>query len=820
MAFTSQLGIPESHAGNEILGGGVAAPAGAGATSQPGGDLRGDRERVAPRQGRGRTDDQILQEIRTRYDYAQSAWSPIVDEGDTDMRYVSGDPWDPIERKEREDANRPCLALDEIGQYTNQVINNVLANPRAMKFAPTGNGANDQGAQFYASKARETEYRSHAQLAYTTAHQNAVERSFGWVRVTTRESSDRSFNQDLWIEDIPNPNMVLPDPDFKRPDGSDLRYLFYVEPTPIREFKITWPHAAIQDFTLELRTLAPSWVNGDRQTVKVAEYWTKELVRMRRLLLIKRADRRGPLEIFEDELAPGALATLSELILREREVPEHEVTQYMTNGVEILKTTAWKGKYIPFASCLGKVIYVDTGSGPKRQILSMVRLARDPVMAHAYGWTTEAEIVGGIPKFPYFVYEGQLTPKELDLLARSTREPVAVITLKPVVDGATQQVLPPPVRQSWDPALAGIEQFKESARRAIQSAIMGSPLPTEAQRHNEKSGIALKQIEKSGQIGSFHFNAHYDDLIRHVGVIFEDLLDKILDTARDTGIRDADGTAKIVRVNDPKPDAKHYPDNVAHDQALQAWKGRLPSGCEDSVDTKGDYLVTVSSGPAVDSEREAVNEFVQSLMQIPVVAAQCADLIVRLQAATMGFGQLSPLLDELADRITPPQFRKPKDGEGPDPQQLRQQLAQGQQEVGQLKEMLQKLSQEILTKKAETESRERIAAADIQSKEKLAALDRETKLGVAELGAKVDRLTLFMEERGRVGAQLADAHQADLDRAHAVGLAGMGQAHALEQGDQGHAQALEQSDQGHAQALEQGQQAADLAPPADAGADA
>lgn len=769
-----------------------------------------------------RDHEALLKEIRERYDQAEAEWSDIRDEGDTDMRYVSGSPWEEKDRKARDDAGRPCLSMDEAGQYLNQVINTTRANPRAMKFAPTGNGANDKGAEFYANKAREVEYRSHAQLAYTTAFQNCVERSYGWVRLTTKEENDTSFNQDIWIEDIPNPNMVLPDPLSKRPDSSDLRYLFFRETMPVSEFRRRWPDADITSFDPDTRALAPSWFNGDKDEIVVAEYWTKEVKRTRRLLLLTTAAGQPPVEVFEDALAEKPA---KDRILRERKVEEFRVTQYITNGVEILETNPWKGKYIPFASCFGKVIYLNE----KRTILSMMRLARDPIMAHAYMETCEAEIVGGVPRNSWIGYTGQF--KDPETWQRAAHEPVAFLEAEPFTEATgSQQVLPLPQRQSWDPPIQNIEIAIEGKRRSIQAAIMGSPLPTSAQRHNEKSGVALQQIEKSGQIGSFHFSDHYDDMIRHVGVMFEDLVDKILDAARNTGVREADGTAKTVRINDPKPTAAQFRDPQQLQQALQAWQTRLPQGSDDSVDTKGDYLVTVSSGPAADSQRDAVTDFVGTLASVPEVMARGADLIIRIQGQTMNLG---PLIDELADRMTPPEFKKPKDGQGPDPQQLQSELAKAGQQVQQLNGMVQKLTQEITTKQVEAQSKKEIsqyemqckkeiAAAEIQSKERIAALEAqrraETAIAVAEIGSKAKDAALFYEERARIEIQSAEADSQMHDQAHDVALAAQEHAHALEASQQAHEQNLEAADQGVAGQMAVQQQSADLAPPPAAGA--
>jgi hypothetical protein len=82
-------------------------------------------------------DDELLKDIRERFTYLQEQWRDIREEATTDMRYVSGDPWDEREKKARKDNNRPCLALDELGQYVNQLINDIRQNKRAVQEADT-----------------------------------------------------------------------------------------------------------------------------------------------------------------------------------------------------------------------------------------------------------------------------------------------------------------------------------------------------------------------------------------------------------------------------------------------------------------------------------------------------------------------------------------------------------------------------------------------------------------------------------------------------------------------------------------------------------
>lgn len=93
-------------------------------------------------------------------------------------------------------------------------------------------------------------------------------------------------------------------------------------------------------------------------------------------------------------------------------------------------------------------------------------------------------------------------------------------------------------------------------------------------------------------------------------------------------------------------------------------------------------------------------------------------------------------------------------------------------------------------------------------------MDNETKLAVAELGAKIDRLSLFLDERARLGlqdqqaAQQAsqqghEASQADLQRQHDQQMGAQGHAQDMQQSQLSHAQALDQSAQGHQQTLDQ-----------------
>lgn len=721
-------------------------------------------------------DEDLLEEIRDRFAYAYDAWKEIHDEGDIDMRYVAGDPWDPKDRREREEAGRPCLALDELGQYYNQVINDIRANPIAMKFDPTGNGANDKGALFYSDKSREIEYRSNAQIGYTTAFQNCVQRSYGWVRLTTKYAHDLTEEQDICIEDIPDPSAVIADPDAKRPDSSDIEYLFYLEGYSAKEFKRRWPDAKFQDFTPELMNLAPLWIKAER--IQVGEYWK---IKKAKDELWAYQHPSGQivkaLKSQEAQKVPPGFQAMKKL----RDVETPSVCKYITNGIEILETVEWAGKYIPFASCFGNVIYVKDGGITKRKLFSQTRLARGAHMLYCYYRTAQAEVVGRATKNAATGYKGQFDGHE-DEWHDSIHQPMAYVTVEPAPEGWNPSWGPAPLPQinSWEPPIQALEMGAEGARRAIQAAMMGSPLPTDAQRQNQKSGVALDKIDTSSQKGSFHFKDHYKDMIRHVAVMIEDLMDKIYDTAREVGVRKANDDAQILPINDPNnPDA---------------------------VSTKGDYLVTVSTGPAYESQQDAASDFADTLAGNPQVFMQIADLIVKMK-------NLGPVGDEIADRLTPPQYRQ-KTGDG---KPLSPEAQQAMTENAQLKQLLQQAQQEIATEATKQKALIEKAKIDADTTIQIAHINNAAKIEAARITAAKEASNIAAEaaeERLATGIdQLHDAQQNEADRQHEAAMSAMEAQHSANAADQSHQQGMEAGDVGHQQAMEQAANQAALQPP-------
>jgi hypothetical protein len=734
-----------------------------------------------------RDDDDVLEELRDRRTDAQRAWKDIREEGRKDVMCVAGDVWaamDPDGLRQRQEASRPSIAPDELGQYINQVGNDVRQNKRSIKATPISGGADKKSADFIQGRLRQIEYRSNAQRdVYSPIFEDALQRSYGFGRFVAKRVSDTSRSMELWIEAFPNPDVVLPDPDgaMLAPDCSKIEWCFILDASRTRkQFKREFPTAQVVDFTDEHARLAPDWIKGDNITL--AEYWVIERV-SRRVVFLKTDPAKG---LFWKDL-PTKPA--DDAIDYEFTVDVPYVCQYLTNGVELLakkgqkKRTPWPGKSIPIFSCFGKVLYVQGASGTQRRILSMVRLPRQPVMYYSYVRSCQAETIGGVPRATWVGYEGQFRGHEVDW-QKASHEPVPFLTARPFTEATGNTLLPLPVRQSWDPPLQNLEMAAEGARRSIQAAMGTSPLPTEAQRVNQKSGKALDRIESSGQKGTYHFVDHLDGMVTRVGQLGAELIPFYDDTMGDVMIRNGKDEAVSQRINDPNdPNAVMVSPDHVHD-------------------------ITISVGPYAADEREASSDFAdtivgnQNLLNTvgPQKAAELTALAIRLKA-------VGPIGDEMADIISP----REQDGAAPPtPQQVKALTAQGQQLQQENQQLQQAIQTDQAKQQATLEKAKIDAAASLQKADKDAQLAIElqrmkdaTSIAVAKIAASAKGGIIEQEAANEALALMEE-------QAHEVGLTAMDQQHERDMAAQQHQQALEQGETAHAQALEANQQQGEM----------
>lgn len=698
--------------------------------------------------------DADTKEIREAYTDDDALWAKIREARKEDVRALTPDStWDEKDRRAREAAGRPCLSFDELSQYVNQLVNDARETKRAIEVNPQGDETSETQARFIGALIRQIEYRSNAQLAYTQMFEDAAQGGYGFLRIVPRyiqakvsQPSARSFDQELIIQPIHNPDLVTPGY-FTRPDFADCKRLWIHESYTHEDFKAQFGANKLKDVSSAIRLAGPRWMDAKR--VWVRELWEVKS-RPKELALLphpQNPEQGPPMAVWVETIPEKDRASVLKGALKRRTVDQPYVCQTITNGVEILeKNENWPGQWIPVVGCVGKVIWIED----ERQILSLIRNAKGPQQLYNYYRTSEAEMVGMTPKFPWFYYEGTLNPDNEDKLHRANHEPIAAVKIKGLPEGWNPSWGPPPVpqRNPYEPPIQAFEMGAESTRRAIQSATGTGFLPTDAQRQNQKSGVALREISTSAQKGAFHFVDHYEHAIRRVGEILVDLIPSYYDSARDIFVRTTDDQPIQVRINDPNTPAP----------APFAPKDAEPAPL---LATTGEYDITISTGPSYDSERQKASDFADQVVTAkPETFQMFADLIFKLK-------NLGPIGDKMAERafaMLPPQLQQLEKGQQPPPPevlQLQQQLQQAQQALQQMQRMIE-------TEQIKGQTQIQIKQLDAQVRLALEQLkgDQKREQQAAQVAADIE--SREDEQAHEMALAGADAAQAEADAARAA----------------------------------------------------
>lgn len=87
------------------------------------------------------SDETILKLAQDRFALAALAERDIRKEALLDLKFLSGEQWDPQEKKAREDNGRPALVINRLPQFVDQVVNEQRRNRPGASVSPVGGGA-------------------------------------------------------------------------------------------------------------------------------------------------------------------------------------------------------------------------------------------------------------------------------------------------------------------------------------------------------------------------------------------------------------------------------------------------------------------------------------------------------------------------------------------------------------------------------------------------------------------------------------------------------------------------------------------------------
>ena len=642
----------------------------------------------------------IVERAKKFYLRAQAYESDQRKEELDDIRFVGLlEQW-PVQLKAMREGDpqgaRPCLVVDKVNQYKNQVVNSMRQNRPSIKARPVDDAGDVEVAEVYQGIIRHIEDVSKADIAYDWAGEGAVTSGTGYFRIITEYVGD-SFQQEIRIARIRNRFTVYFDPDAKEPDGSDAKEVLITMMIKRDDFEAMYPNVEMTEWNAS--TGDSDWY--DKDNIRIAEYFYIDK-KDETLYLLEDGN-----SIFKTEYEQQDELTRVPFI-KQRKGYRTIVKWCKVTGCEELESTIIAGQFIPVV----RVIGIETDIDGKLYTRGVVRGVKDPQRMYNYQRSTMVETLGLASKAPWVAAAGQIEGFEPEW-ASSNRVNRAVLRYKPVTINGT--LAPPPQRQGYAGVPTGLIQDMQTSEHDIQSAL-GMYQASIGQDSNAKSGKALNAQQKQGDMATFQFPDNLNKSVRHAGRIIMGMIPIIYDTAQVVRILGEDGTPDYVQIDPEQEEA------VAK---LQGENGAIKKIYNLGV---GKYDVTITTGSSYATKRMEGADFLTQVAQTnPDLMPVIGDLLFK--SLDMPYAQE---ISERMKKMMPPEL---KDDSGEDSPEVMQVKKQADEMLKVLQEQLQAAEQAML--EAGEEAKEMQLAAKDKDGELIL---KQRELEIKEYEAQTKRL--------------------------------------------------------------------------------
>lgn len=661
-------------------------------------------------------DQKILDRFEKDFERGQADCKPIQQEYTADKEFVfEGKQWEPDQLEDRK--GRPTMTVNKTLQFVMQVANDARQNNPAIKIQPAKEGATESLAEVRGGLVRAIERNSNAKAARQHALLDAIGAGMGFYRILTEFEGPDSFDQEIKIKRIMDASIVTWDNDAQEPDFSDAMFYVIQEAVSKQKFKREFDKDASDYMGGKVSS---AW--GTKEFPTLSEYWYVDLIDDTLFKMVtgenkfaaelaKLAEKQGLEEL------PAELYAVGEDGERiSRPSKRRQVKWCKLAGGKVLEKIDWPGNWIPIVPVLGR----ETLIKGKRKLSSLIRPAKDSQRMYNYARSNMAERLSMANKSPWIVALESIPAAFKSYWATSNIKNWAMLPFK-AYDAKGRQ-LPMPTRT---PPMAVDQGLVEEAQVSTQelketTGIYESGLGAKG---NETSGRAILAREKQGDTATYDFTDNLTIAMRFEGMILNDLIPHVWDTARQIRILGEDDAEEVIMVNQAAEDMDGKP--YHHDLSV------------------GKYSVSISVGPSYATKRQETAESMMDLMKtIGPSGEAISDLAVRSQdwrGADVAADRLKKLNEMKFPGIVEPS--KPKEGEEkqPDPavlaiqQQAQEALAQKDMEAQAIGQQLQEAGQAA---DQATQENKQLKVANANKAGELELKKREQDLKEAEFRLK------------------------------------------------------------------------------------
>lgn len=540
--------------------------------------------------------EEFLKDMREQYSLDLEFDKVNRDQALDDKKFSAGEQWDPVVLEQR--AGLPCLVINNIPQFTAQLVGDWRESRKAIKVIPS----NDEDADVAAVRGdiiRSIEAQSRADRVYDSAFESLVQCGDGALRATVEYARDNVFDQDIFIRPIEDCLAVVWDRYSVDPTARDARRVFVNDKIPKKEFERKYGKE-LTPSSLEIDSLKmDGWCEED--SYQITEYW--RLIERKQILALF-----GEGQIFE--VTADNIQGLIEKYGNPVKVRTSWCTyaqMHLVTGFAILAGPyEYRLNRLPVVRMSGRVVNVNG----RRIRYGLVRFMKDAIRLKNFWRSIAAEQLGYAPKAKWIAPESAVEGREDTFRkAHLSRDPLLVYN-----DGAEAPptlIPPPPVEASLlNEAAINAQDMKDVT--GIHDASLGV-------RSNETSGRAIMARQREGDIANLTFHDNANAALLEIGDVINQLLPQVMDGTRIVRALGEDETVKFQKLNDPMS--------------------------PDSIDLSvGLFDVALSTGTSYTTKRvEAAQAMMDAIQVWPNLMGIAGDLVAKAQDW--------PGADKLAERL-------------------------------------------------------------------------------------------------------------------------------------------------------------------------
>lgn len=704
-----------------------------------------------------KTDKEILEESKKRFDQCSTYWSEYRQKVKDIARFISGDQWTYESRQNYENSGFAAITSNRIPTFLRQITNEVRKNTPTIQVDPKTD-ADQKKAELINDLIRNIQDDSMAEAAYCKAAENAASYGVGYLKISSKFKSNKSFDQDIVIESIDDIDLVMIDPNHRSIVGADMDFAFITVVLSKDEYKRRYGKSKlarkidgrIDEEDLKEISFVPAtqkWVT--EHEILIVEYYFKDYTNKTLIQFIDNNTGQVhqefdvPAKLFKDGLFTK---------LQEREVKIPVVRWCKINDIEVLEETEWPGEYIPLAVVKGDEYWLEG----KRKMVGAVEPVIEAQVMLNYNKSWLAQLLQMAPKAPYIGTADQFKTYEQQWANINVNNQAFMVYNKD--EGA-----PPPSRDLGELPIRTAATMIETAENDMRN-IFGTFDPDNTKGQVE-SGKARLIRENQSFNSNYHF---YDNLARameHMGCIIIQAIPVIYDAPREIQLLAQDGKKRSAAINQPNEE-----------------------GVMEYDLTQGEYSVSIETGPSFGTKRQ---ETVENILNMVGVYPESGPAIMDLAVRNMDWPDADMVADSL-EALVPPQVLQARkvneqDAAAMIPQlqaQLQSLTVQNQQMQAQLQDAAAKLQDktdkvQIEQMKADVDMRK--TATDAEIRTATLAFDRERteleyRIKLAELQIAEQELQLQAKQLGLKGIEVAsdiidkkhDRETGTIDRIHEI----------------------------------------------------